>query len=340
MSAERRDRTPRQEGKEPLKNQKIAFVFPGQGSQEVGMGFDIFQKSPAARRVFQEADDVLEFNLSKIIFEGPAEALKDTINSQPAILTVSMAAFEAWKEQSGGKGAAPMLNAGHSLGEYSALVAAKVLTFGDAVKLVRERGRLMKQASKKRPGSMAAIVGLDEEALEHICSETGVEIGNINTDTQMVVTGDKRAIARAMDLAGVRGATKVTRLGVSGAFHSSLMESAKNGLQQKIASTLFNPAEVPIVANSSTELLTNPNDIRMELVEGLCKPVLWSASVKKMANRGVTAIVEFGPGRVLSGLARQIDRELTVIPINSVESASKFAQLLKQPPIRNNPQNA
>ena len=187
---------------------KLAYVFPGQGSQAVGMGQDLYASSPAAREVFQEADDSLNTPLSRLMFEGPAEELQDTLNSQPAIMTVSIACWKAWEEFLGKQTPKPSALAGHSLGEYTSMVVAGVMDFPDAVRLVRERGRLMRQAGIDRPGSMAAIIGLEELALTQICSETGVELANINSDDQIVISGDRIAVARAMDLATARGAKR------------------------------------------------------------------------------------------------------------------------------------
>jgi len=331
---------PPQEGKESLRDQTFAFVFPGQGSQEVGMGLELYQQSEAAKSVFEAANEALGFNLSKIIFEGPYEALRDTINSQPAILTVSIAAYEAWKEQSGNNAVVSVLNAGHSLGEYTSLVVSGVLPFDKGIMLVRERGRLMKQASKKRPGGMAAISGLDELAIEHICAETGVEIGSINTDNQIVLTGERRAIAQAVDFANLRGAKKAEILKVSGAFHSSLMWEAQEGLQEATSKLHFNDPLVPIVANTTAKPLTSGEEIPDELANGLCQRVLWKDTVNTMIGQGVTAIVEFGQGRILSTFAKQIKRDLNVISVNNFDSTQKLAQLLQQPANLNNPLSA
>ena len=193
---------------ENRESKKQAYVFPGQGSQSVGMGQELFSSSPSAREVFEEADESLGYQLSDLIFQGPSQELQNTIHSQPGIMTVSIASWKAWQEMDGAAPVNPVVVAGHSLGEYTAMVVAGVIGFGDAVKLVRERGRLMQEASVDRPGGMAAIIGLNEFALEQICSETGVELANINSDDQIVVSGDRIAVARAMDLASARGARR------------------------------------------------------------------------------------------------------------------------------------
>ena len=308
---------------------KRAFVFPGQGSQSVGMGLELYNSSPAAREVFQEADDSLGFKLSKVIFEGPEPDLRDTVNSQPAIMTVSMACYRAWREQAGGSSEAPAqpdIVAGHSLGEYTSMVVAGVTGFADGVRLVRERGRLMQQASVNRPGGMAAIIGLDEFAFESICAETGVEVANVNSADQIVISGDKVAVAQAMDLASARGARKTIALTVSGAFHSSLMRRAQEGLQEAVEAMNFNDPDVPIVANSDCSLLIRGSEVRRELVDGLCQCVQWNRSVRRMVDSGVSQFVEFGSGGVLSGLIRRIDRGVQAASITNPESIAKLAQ--------------
>lgn len=305
---------------------RTSYIFPGQGSQTVGMGLDLYESSPAARQVFKQADKSLGFALSQIIFHGPVEALQDTINSQPAIMTVSIAAWRAWQEAVGGDLPPPVAVAGHSLGEYTAMVVSGVLDFGEGVGLVRERGRLMQKASRRRPGAMAAILGLDEFALEQVCAETGVELANINTEDQIVISGDKRAVARAMDLSLARGAKKVIPLQVSGAFHSSLMYQAQQGLVEAVAKLDFRDPQMPIVANSSATPLTTAAQVREELTTGLCQCVHWKSSVEYMVGSGVSRFVEFGPGRVLASLIKRIDRGVEAITLSDPESIRKLAE--------------
>ncbi len=307
---------------------KYSYVFPGQGSQSVGMGRDLFDGSAAARAVFEEADDSLGFGLSRVIFDGPAEELQDTINSQPAIMAVSIACYRAWEEYLGHRTPWPFSVAGHSLGEYTSLVVAGVISFADGLRLVRERGRLMQQASVDHPGSMAAILGLEETALEHICAETGVELANINCDDQIVVSGDKRALAWAMDLASARGAKKTIPLSVSGAFHSSLMGQAQRGLTDAISAMEFHDPQVAIIANLSGEPLTTAAEVRRELIEGLCHCVQWRDSVQFMVQSGVSQFVEFGPSRVLSGLIKRIDRGVEVASLSDAASIEKLSEKL------------
>ena len=222
-----------------------SFIFPGQGAQKVGMGQSLYETSPAARSVFEEADDSLGVNLSQVMFEGPTETLQDTAYTQPAIMTVSIAIWRAWQEFLGASAPQPMAVAGHSLGEYTSMVVGGVMDFSDGVRLVRERGRLMHEASEARPGSMAAIIGLDEIVVAQVAQDAGVELANINSDDQIVISGDKMALARAMDLASARGAKKVVPLAVSGAFHSRLMELAQEGLTDAIDGITLRDPPVP-----------------------------------------------------------------------------------------------
>jgi [acyl-carrier-protein] S-malonyltransferase len=290
------------------------------------MGMELYDTSRAARDVFQEADDSLDFHLSELIFHGPESELRDTINSQPAIMVVSIACWKAWGEYLGSSTPQPASVAGHSLGEYTSLVVAGVLSFADGVRLVRERGRLMQQAAKERPGGMAAIIGLDEFALEHVCAETGVELANINSDDQFVISGDRIAIARAMDLASARGAKKTVPLPVSGAFHSSLMLQAQEGLAQAIEEVVFHEPQVPVVANSSFLPLTTAAEVQDELIDGLCHCVQWRNSVRYMVDSGVSRFVEFGPARVLAGLIKRIDRDVQAVSLSDPDSIRKLSE--------------
>lgn len=290
----------------------------------VGMGEDLYENSLAARAVFDIADETVGFPLSKLIFQGPSQALQDTVNSQPAIMTVSIACLKAMEEALNTDTVAPTVVAGHSLGEYTSMVAAGVVDFSDAVKLVRERGRLMQEAAIDRPGGMAAIIGLKELALEQICAETGVELANINTDDQIVISGDKIAVARAMDLAGARGARKTIPLSVSGAFHSSRMQGAEAGLADAIKALNFNDPKYPIIANSDSAPLTKAQEVKDELVQGLCRCVQWKSSVNYMVNSGVSQFIEFGPAGVLSGLIKRIDRSVQAVSLSDSASIKKL----------------
>lgn len=298
---------------------KVAMVFPGQGSQFVGMGRSLFDASAAARRIFDQADGILGMQLSRLCFEGPAAELEDTINAQPAILTVSTATLEAIKEraQDTGEKITPIVVAGHSLGEFSALVAAGALDFATALRLVRERGRLMKEAGEERPGGMAAVIGLDEEILAAVCAEAEREgiitVANANCPGQTVISGELGALARAMELAKSHGAKRVARLGVSIASHSPLMARASAQLGELVSKVPLRQPQVPIVANITGQVITTADEIRQELAHQVERPVNWTRSVREMVNTGASTFVEVGPGQVLSGLIRRVSRDVTTL---------------------------
>jgi [acyl-carrier-protein] S-malonyltransferase len=297
---------------------KVAHVFPGQGSQSVGMGYKLYQSSHKVREVFEEADEALKFPISRLCFDGPEEELRQTINAQPAIMLVSVACLRAASELNNTM--KPAFVAGHSLGEYTALVAANVLRFTDAIKLVRERGRLMQEAGQIKPGGMAAVIGLDEAALREICRESGAEIANFNCSGQIVISGSKEAIARAAELAKARGARRVVPLQVSGAFHSSLMQPTVEGMAQAISQIKFNTPEVPIVVNSTAQPVTTAEAVKEELLRQLCHCVQWQPSVEYMLGEGVSTFIEIGPGQVLSGLIKRISDKVRVLNMSDPES--------------------
>lgn len=306
---------------------KIAFLFPGQGSQYVGMGKDLYEAFPTAKAVFDEADDVLGIDLSKVCFEGPEEELKKTKNTQPAILVHSVAALRLLLEQ----GIQPAMAAGHSLGEYSAHVAAGSLKFRDAVKLVRLRGELMYQAGLDRPGTMAAIVGLSGEKVVEVCREASgdgvVCAANFNSPIQVVVSGEVPAVERAMALAKSAGAKMAVKLEVSGAFHSPLMESAYQGLKEALESAEIHEAHLPVVANATAVPVLKVCDTRRTLQDQLLSPVLWEPSMRKMIGQGVTRFVEIGPGKVLTGLLKKLDGNL---PCESVDGEASLPGALEK----------
>ncbi len=285
------------------------------------MGRDVYDASPAARAIFRRADDVLDMPLSRLCFEGPEEELRQTVNAQPAIVTVSIALLEAARERDHelvqGR---PGFVAGHSLGEYTALIAAGALSFEDGLLLVRERGRLMQEAGERNPGTMAAIMGLDERVVEALCRESGAEICNLNGAGQIVIGGRRPAVLQAMELARAHGAAKVTELNVSGAFHSSLMQPAVEGMRAALSRVAFRDPEVPVIANSTAEPLTTGTAIREELLRQLTTAVQWQRTVELLARLGVQAVVEIGPGRVLAGLVRRIARHLHLHNLNSARS--------------------
>jgi [acyl-carrier-protein] S-malonyltransferase len=298
----------------------VAFVFPGQGSQFVGMGRTLHDLSDAARRVFRQADEILGFQLSRLCFEGPADELEDTINAQPAILTVSHAALEALREgwNVAGPVVSPVCVAGHSLGEYNALVSAGTLDFADALRLVRERGRLMKEAGTERPGGMAAIIGLQPHELAEVCNAASAEGGivvlaNDNCPGQTVISGEIAALERAMALAVSRGARRVVRLGVSIASHSPLMERAGTQLGDVAARVSFREPVTPVVANITGRFVTSVDEIRRNVGQQVVRPVNWTGSVIEMVDHGVGTFLEIGPGQVLSGLIRRVKREVKTL---------------------------
>jgi len=303
-----------------------AWVFPGQGSQQVGMGLDLHQAFPVARRLFQEADEALGLPLSNLCFQGPEDTLRQTINAQPAIMTVSLACLQAALEAGCLQERPAAFMAGHSLGEYTALVAAGALTFPDGLRLVRERGRLMQQAGERVPGAMAAIIGLPEDKVTELCYQTRAEVCNLNSPGQAVIGGTLEAVARAMEEAKARGARQAIRLNVSGAFHSSLMRPTAEGMAEAVARIPFAKAQVPIVANSTAQAITSAEAIKRELLDQLRRPVLWQRSVEYMIENGVTTFVEIGPGRVLTALIRRIDGNANTKNIGDAPSIRKEAE--------------
>ena len=285
---------------------KTAFLFPGQGTQHVGMGRELAMNSSAARAVFDEIDEVLQTSLSRLMFEGPEEELTRTVNAQPAIVAVSLACMQAMKEALGPDVVpSPSFVAGHSLGEYTALVPAGVLDMADALRLVRERGRLMQEASEQQPGAMAVVLGLDELTVEEVCRETGAQISNVNAEDQIVIAGERVALARAMDLAAMRGARRLVRLQVSGAFHTRLMDHASQGIAHALEEAEFHSPQIPVVANCTGLPLTTEMEIKTELKQQLCGCVQWKRSLDHMAGAGVTQFFEIGPGKVLSNLVKR-----------------------------------
>jgi [acyl-carrier-protein] S-malonyltransferase len=285
------------------------------------MGLELYKSSPAAKAVFDQVDEALGTPLSRIIFEGPEDELRKTVNTQPGIMAMSLACLTAMTEALGqDRMPHAALMAGHSLGEYTALVAAGALSITDGARLVRERGRLMQQAADQTKGSMAAIIGMDDAALEEVCRETGTEISNVNTQDQTVISGESAAVARAMELATARGARRTVPLAVAGAFHSRLMKPAQDGLAKVVANLTFNKPSVPIVANCTGLPLTTVQEIRRELTSGLCTCVRWKDSVGYMTQSGITTFYEIGPGKVLSGMVKRINADAEVTNVSDLES--------------------
>ncbi|HXZ30269.1 MAG TPA: ACP S-malonyltransferase [Dehalococcoidia bacterium] len=304
---------------------KAAYVFPGQGSQSTGMGLDLCSNNPLAKEVFDEADASLGFPLSRLCFQGPEEELTKTHNVQPAILVVSVACLKVLEKAAIADFPSPTFVAGHSLGEYTALVAAGALGLADAVLLVRERGRLMYEAGLRNPGSMLAVIGLDEEAVKDVSLQSGTEISNINCPGQIVISGAAQALAEANKLAKTRGARALIPLKVSGAFHSALMEPVIAEFSRVVSDVRFRPPRVPVVSNVTARPLTGVDSIKEELVKQLRNCIRWQGSVEYMMDSGVTTFYEIGPGRVLSGLIRRINSELQVFNISGIEDIAQLA---------------
>jgi len=302
----------------------VAYVFPGQGSQATGMGSDLYQTYPSSRAVFDEADASLGFSLSRLCFEGPAEELTKTHNVQPAILVVSIACLRAFEEAVARETPAPIFVAGHSLGEYTALVVAGVISVGDAVRLVRERGRLMYEAGLKNPGSMLAVIGLDEDVVRDISVHSRTEISNINCPGQIVLSGAVEALAEADRLARARGA-RLIPLRVSGAFHSALMDPVVSEFSKTIYDLRFQPPAIPVISNVTARPLTDVDSVREEMVKQLRNCIQWQASVEYMIDHGVSTFFEIGPGRVLSGLIRRINPELQTLNVSGVVDIALLA---------------
>ncbi len=300
---------------------KTAFLFPGQGSQYVGMGKDLALREPAAADVFDRANAILGFDLRRICFEGPLEELKQTWITQPAIFVHSAAVLAVIDAQ-------PDMAAGHSLGEYTALYCAGALEFEDALKLVKRRGELMHEAGKRNPGTMAAIVGMTPEAVEQICREASrvgpVQPANFNSPGQIVISGSVEGVHRAMHDARERGARLVKELVVSGAFHSPLMSYAVERFGRALEQAAVGEAEIPVYSNVTAAPVQSANEIRNLLLDQLTRPVLWEKSIRAMAADGAVRMVEIGPGKVLQGLTARIDRAIEVSGLDTYESIRAF----------------
>jgi [acyl-carrier-protein] S-malonyltransferase len=299
---------------------KVAFVFPGQASQYPGMGKDLADKYPVARAIFDEADKALGFSISKMCFEGTEEELKLTANTQPAILTVSVAAYRVIAE----RGIVPDFVAGHSLGEYSALVAAGALNFADAVRLVRKRGTYMQEAVPTGVGAMAAILGISPAVVQDACKRAAegeiCSAANLNSPEQTVISGHANAVKRAVEIASQSGAKRAVILPVSAPFHSALMMPAQEKLEKDLMATQFSDLQIPLVTNVDADSIRKGDEARQALIRQVCMPVLWEASMRFLLDEDVRTIIEVGPGRVLTGIMRQIERSVTTLNVEDEKS--------------------
>jgi [acyl-carrier-protein] S-malonyltransferase len=335
---------------------QVAFLFPGQGSQAVGMGADVFAASVAAKRVFATVDEVLGFSLSNLCFSGPEETLRDTINAQPAIVTVSLAFLAAFQEAlspetfSWSSPLTPNYTAGHSVGEYAALVTAGALDIRNATLLVRERGRLMHHEGTTCPSGMAAIIGIDAEALQEVCQEATqqtlatlpldtaqrhpgqgrVVVANYNAPGQIVISGEQQALTRAIELARAHRAKRVMPLSVSAAFHSPVMQPAAENLARALATVDIHKAAIPIISNITATPLTDAEAIRKELAEQVAASVQWVRTIEYLTSAGVSVFIEIGPGQALTGMVKRIAKGVTTLTIGSVAELEKAVQTVRE----------
>ncbi|MBW9153845.1 ACP S-malonyltransferase [Clostridium estertheticum] len=309
---------------------KIAFIFPGQGAQYIGMGKELFENIEECKNIFNIADKELNFELSKLCFEGEIEELNITENTQPAILTVSIAALMALQKH----GIKCDVTAGLSLGEYSALVCSGAMDFKDAVKLVKKRGRFMQEAVPVGIGTMAAIIGLEASLVEESCNEAKasgiVEIANLNCPGQIVIAGEIAAVELACEKAKEKGAKRAIVLSVSAPFHSSMLKPAAQKLEIELKNISFDDMTIPLMTNVNGDYVKNKDDIKDNLILQVMSSVLWETIIKRMIKDGVDTFVEIGPGKVLSGFVKKIDRKLKIVNIEDMDSLNKAVELLKR----------
>lgn len=308
---------------------KIAFIFSGQGAQYVGMGKELYENIQVCREVYDKADEALGFSVSKLCFEGPEEDLNRTENTQPAILTMSIAAMKALED----KGIIPHVTAGLSLGEYSALVCSGVFDFTDAVKLIKKRGRFMQEAVPVGVGAMAAIIGMQEEALREVLEESSfagiVQAANLNCPGQIVIAGEAKAVETAVEKAKAAGALKAVMLNVSGPFHTSMMEPAAINLEKELESVPVNDIRIPVITNVTGEFVEDASKIRSILKQQVMSPVHWEKTINTMIDFGVDTFVEIGPGKTLCGFVKKINRKLTTLNVEDLDSLNKAILKIK-----------
>lgn len=313
-----------------IKKMKIAFIFPGQGSQYIGMGKDFYDNYIEAREVFEQADSVLGNSISDIAFNGPEEELIKTNNTQPAILTTSIACLRVLQKHN----VKAEIVAGHSLGEYSALVAAGSLEFKDAVVLVNKRGQYMAEAAPMGTASMSAILGLDKENVIKVCEEASqfgvVEVANFNCPGQIVIAGEINALDKAMELALGNGAKRAIRLNVSGPFHSSLIKSAGDRLGQDLEGIKITNPKVPVIANITAKTIDGADNIRQSLINQVSNSVRWDETIEEMINLGIDTFIEIGPGKVLSGLVKKINKNVNILNVGDSKSLEKTLDKLRE----------
>jgi [acyl-carrier-protein] S-malonyltransferase len=298
---------------------EVAYLFPGQGSQFTGMGKDFYDHCPAAKKVFDEAAGLVNFDILSVCFEGPPEKLTQTRFSQPSIFVVSMAALAAFKEHPRSKEFLPRYAAGLSLGEATALAAAGAIAFQDGVRFVQSRGQFMDEAAAERPGLMAAVLGLGLEAVEKVCQETGAEVGNLNAPGQIIISGKRSHVEKAMEKLEQSGARKVIRLDVSGGFHSSCMDSACARIDKALQGVPIQKPRIQVVSNLTANLEENPDRIKQNLIWQMNHRTLWEDSMRFLIAKGIKTFIEFSPGKVLKGLLKKIDPSVETISLSALE---------------------